>query len=395
MVSGLGTSAAIVGIAEMPLSKGVVLGDWTVFGVQAFCASLALKDAGISIAEVDGMFCAGAWNGRSATQTTLAMAEYLGVRPRYTDSTNIGGASFEAHLHHASAAIEAGLCNVALITYGSLQRSQRFRTARAISEAVRPAFGEQFTAPFGLPNPIGAYALAANRHMAQFGTTGEQLAEVAVAAHLWGALNPDATDARPITVDDVVGSDLICAPLHRMDCCLVTDGGGAIVIVGKERAKASDKRPVWILGAAESHSHYSITEMEDLTATSAYYTSGECLRRAGLKLSDIDVFEIYDSFTITVLLTLEALGLCPPGEAGPFVEHGVLRPGGTLSVNTNGGGLAYAHPGMFGLYLLIEAVRQLRGDAPESAQVSGARTALVHATGGQLASASTVALATD
>jgi acetyl-CoA acetyltransferase len=369
-----------VGVAESDVGKTPHL---TALSQQALAARAALAEAGLSKYDVDAVLSAGNWGW--APQMTVA--EYLGIEPRYTDGTNIGGASFEAHAGHAAAAIEAGLADVALITYGSTQRTSRSRGA------PRPAnLTAQFELPYGLPQPVGAYALAAMRHMHQYGTTSEQLANVAVATREWARLNPRAYHRDPITVPDVLTSPMICEPLHKLDCCLVTDGGGAVVVAAEDRWADVATQPVIILGHGETHTHATIANMPDLTVTGAATSGPAALRMAGVTHDDIDVAEIYDSFTITVLLTLESLGFCKPGESGEFAAAGRTAPGGPFPMNTNGGGLSYTHPGMYGIFLLIEAVRQLRGDFTGSRQVPGARLALVHGTGGVLSSAATVVL---
>nr|BBH95663.1 thiolase [Thermogemmatispora argillosa] len=376
--------AAIVGVAESDLGYTP---DKTVLQLQAQAARAALEDAGFGFDEVDALFCAGNWSW----SPTLTLAEYLGLRPRYSDSTNIGGSSFEAHIEHAVAAIEAGLIEVALIVYGSTQRSDRSRGR--ISSTYR--LTEQFEGPFGLPTPVGAYALAAMRHMHQFGTTSEQLAEVAVATRKWAMLNEKAMMRDPITIEDVLTSRWIAEPLHLLDCCLVTDGGGAVVLASAQRARQARKPPVWVLGHGEAHTHATIANMPDLAVHQAAIASGRAaFAMAGLRPEEIDVVEIYDSFTITVIMTLEALGFCQPGEGGPFVSGQRTAPGGPFPMNTNGGGLSYCHPGMYGIFLLIEATRQLRGECGPR-QVPGARLALAHGTGGVLSSAATVLLGKD
>ena len=319
------------------------------------------------------------------------LAEYLGIQPKYTDSTNIGGSSFEAHIEHAVAGIEAGLFNVALITYGSTQRSDRQRGRET------PFFRltEQYEGPFGLPTPVGAYALAAMRHMAEYGTTSQQLAEVAVATRKWAMLNEKALMRDPITIEDVLNSRWIAEPLHLLDCCLITDGGGAVVVTSAARARHTRKAPVWVLGHGEAHTHNTIMNIPDLAVHQAAVASGHrAFAMAGLTPADIDIVEIYDSFTITVLLTLEALGFCARGEGGAFVSGQRTAPGGPFPMNTNGGGLSFTHPGMYGIFLLIEATRQLRGECG-ARQVEGARLALAHGTGGVLSSAATVLLGKD
>ncbi len=377
-----GRRAAIVGVAESDVG---VTPHLTVLSQQALAAQAALHEAGLAKDAVDAVFTAGGWTWAP----TMTLAEYLGIEPRYTDSTNIGGSSFEAHAGHAAAAIEAGLIDVALITYGSTQRTSRSRNTPRPAELTA-----QFELPYGLPMPVGAYALAAMRHMHQYGTTSEDLAEVAVAARQWARLNPRAWYRDPITVEDVLASPMICDPLHKLDCCLVTDGGGAVLIAAEDRWPDVATQPVVILGHGETHTHDRISSMPDLTVTGAAQTGPAAMTMAGVTVDDIDVAEIYDSFTITVLLTLESLGFCKPGEAKDFVAGGRTAPGGEFPMNTSGGGLAYTHPGMYGIFLLIEAVRQLRGDFAWARQVPDAEIALVHGTGGMLSSAATVVLAT-
>jgi acetyl-CoA acetyltransferase len=380
----MASRAAIVGVAESDLGRTP---NKTVLQLQTQAARAALDEAGLSFNDVEALFCAGNWTWAP----NLLLAEYLGIRPKYTDSTNIGGASFEAHVEHAVAGIEAGLFDVALITYGSTQRSDRSRGR--VSQAFR--FSEQFEQPFGLPNPVGSYALATMRHMFEYGTTSTQLAEIAVATRKWAMRNEKAMMRDPITIEDVLSSRLIAEPLHLLDCCLVTDGGGAVVVTSAKRAAQTRKAPVWILGHGESHTHNSIANMPDLATHQAAVASGQAaFKMAGLTPAEIDVVEIYDSFTITVILTLEALGFCKPGEGGAFVSEQRTAPGGPFPMNTNGGGLSYCHPGMYGIFLLIEATRQLRGECG-SRQVEGVRTALAHGTGGVLSSAATVILGKD
>ncbi|WP_163509279.1 acetyl-CoA acetyltransferase [Fodinicola acaciae] len=372
--------AGIVGVAESDLGKTPHL---TVLSQQATASVAALAEAGLGFADVDGLFTAGGWSWSPA----IALAEYLGIQPKHLDGTNIGGSSFEAHVGHAVAAIEAGLIDVALIAYGSTQRTDRSRNQ------PRPAtLAEQYERPYGLPTPVGAYALAANRYMYEHGVTSEQMAEVAVSARDWAALNPKAYYRDPITVDDVLASEMICEPLHKLDCCLVTDGGGAVVLAAEDRWPDVAARPVVVLGHGETTTHNGIAQMPDLTVTGAARSGPAAMTMAGVSHTDFDVVEIYDSFTITVLLTLESLGFCKPGEAGDFVRAGRTGPGGEFPMNTNGGGLSYTHPGMYGIFLLIEATRQLRGDFAGARQVTDAELALVHGTGGVLSSTSTVVL---
>ncbi len=385
-------AAAIVGVADTELEKGRFKGEKTVLQAQAEVAKKALDEAGLTKEDVDGLLVAGSWGIPGVGLfPSVTMAEYLGIQPCFTDSTNIGGSSFEAHVGHAAAAIQAGLCNVALILYGSDQRSNRRRNLGRGRPAELTA---QYESIWGLPAPVGAYALAAHRHMYQYGTTSEQLAEIAVAERKWASLNPAATMREPITVEDVLNSELICDPLHLLDCCLVTDGAGAVVVASAERARDCRTRPIWILGHGEAHSHSTITNMPDLTVTTAKESGRRAFEMAGVRHEDLDVVQIYDSFTITVLLTLESLGFCKPGEGGDFVANQRTAPGGDFPMNTNGGGLSCLHPGMYGIFLLIEAVRQLRGECGPR-QVPDAKLALVNGTGGVLSSTATCILARD
>ncbi|MEN1967167.1 acetyl-CoA acetyltransferase [Lentibacillus sp. N15] len=376
-----GKTAAIVGVAESDLGKTP---NKNVLQLQAQAAKAALDDAGLGKDDVDALFTAGNW----AWAPSLMLAEYLGIQSKFMDATNIGGASFETHVGHAMAGIEAGLFNVALITYGSTNRTN------PVNASFNAPLTTQYEQPYGLPGTVGSYALAAMRHMHQYGTTSEQLAEIAVATRKWATLNKKAYKREPIEISDVLHSRYIAEPLHLLDCCLVTDGGGAVIVASKEVASTLKKRPVWILGHGEASSHNSIVNMPDFTVTSACESGQRAFEMAGVSQSEIDIAEIYDSFTITVLLTLEALGFCGYGEGGAFVSGQRTAPGGPFPMNTNGGGLSYCHPGMYGIFLLIEAVRQLRGEC-ENSQVSNAKIALVHGTGGVLSSTSTVILGRD
>lgn len=373
-------ACAIAGVAESRLG---VVPDSTVMTLQAEAMVKALEEAGLEKSDVDAVFSSGNW-GRLPQ---LQVAEYLGINPVYSDNTSVGGASFEFHLGHAAAAIQAGLCKVAIILYGSTQRSRR---ERRIFEA-HTDLGYQYETPYGLPIPVGAYALAASRHMALYGTTSQQLAELAVSTRAWASLNPAAYRREKLTVDEVLDSGMIASPLHRLDCCLVTDGGGCVVVVSPDLAKSLPKPPIWLLGQGESHSHAQISEMPDLTITPAAESGKRAFAMAGIKHSDLDVVEIYDSFTITVLLTLESLGFCNPGDGGEFISGNRTAPGGEFPLNTNGGGLSYCHPGQYGIFLLIESVRQLRGECGER-QVNNATLALASGTGGVLSSNSTCIL---
>jgi len=382
--------AVIVGVGDVPLADGKVVGGGSVLQVQARAAKAALDDAGIAMRDVDGLLVAGLWGVPGPGQLpTVTLGEYLGIHPRFADSTNIGGSAFEAHVAHAAMAIERGYCDVALIVYGSTQRSERSRTLGGRP----PTLTMQFENVWGVPQPVGGYAMAARRHMHEHGTTQEQLAEIAVAARKWAALNPHATRREPLSIDDVMASTPISDPLKLLDCCLVTDGAGAVVMTSADNAKAHGARATHVRGFGEAHTHWSISAMPDLARLTAAEMSGKtAFDMAGISQDAIDLVECYDSFTITVLMTLEALGFCKRGEGGRFVSNQRTAPGGEFPMNTNGGGLSYCHPGMYGIFLLVEAVRQLRGEAGDR-QVAGVETALVHGTGGTLSSGATVILA--
>lgn len=384
--------AVIVGVGDVPLENGRVVGGGSVLQVQARAAKAALDDARIPMRDVDGLLVAGLWAVPGPGQLpSLTLGEYLGIHPRFADTTNIGGSAFEAHVAHAAMAIEKGYCDVALIVYGSMQKSERSRTLGG-----RPSIlTMQFENIWGIPAPVGGYALAARRHMHEFGTTEEQLAEIAVATRHWASLNPAAMMRDPITVDDVMASTPISDPLKLLDCCLVTDGAGAIVMTTAENARAHGVKPIHVRGCGEAHTHWSIGAMPDLARlTAAEMASKRAFEMAGIGHDAIDVVECYDFFTITVLMTLEALGFCKPGEGGAFVSGQRTAPGGAFPLNTNGGGLSFCHPGMYGIFLLVEAVRQLRGQSG-ARQVADPSIALVHGTGGTLSSGATVILSNN
>ncbi|HXI14739.1 MAG TPA: acetyl-CoA acetyltransferase [Chloroflexota bacterium] len=374
--------AAIAGVGESD-ELGVVPHK-TALQLHAEASRNALAEAGLTKDDVDALFTAGL--------TTSELGEYLGIAPRYTDGTHVGGASFVIHLGHAAAAIAAGLCSVALISHGQSGRSR-------VGAPMLPLYGvnqQQFEAPFGLPTPTGAYAMACARHMHRYGTTHAQLAEIAVATRAWAALNPKALMRDRITIEDVLNSRWIAWPLHLLDCCLVTDAGGAIVVTSVERARDMSAKPVTVLGHGEHHSHSMISQMPDLTTGPGVVSGARAFEMAGVRPEAIDVTEVYDSFTFTVLMSLEDLGFCAKGEGGAFVSGQRTAPGGSFPLNTQGGGLSYTHPGMFGVFTIVEAVRQLRGDYARAGQserqVRDARLALVHGTGGVLSATGTAVL---
>jgi acetyl-CoA acetyltransferase len=387
-----GRDPVIVGLADAPIEDGKFVTKASVLGHAALVAKAAVEEAGLTLDDVDGLLTAGMWGVPGPGQlATVTLGEYLGIMPTYVDGTNIGGSAFEAHVAHAAMALREGYCKVALIVYSSDQKSLRSRNLGG-----RPSvLSMQHETPYGMPTPVGGYAMAAQRHMHEYGTTSENLAEIAVAARKWAQLNPAATRRDPLTVDDVLSSPMISEPLHLLDCCLVTDGAGAIVMTTAERARDLKTKPVAVKGYGEAHTHWAIGEMPDLARLLPAQKAGEiAMKMAGVSHSDIDVVEVYDSFTITVLLTLEALGFCKIGDGGDFVSGQRTAPGGAFPMNTNGGGLSALHPGMYGMFLLIEATRQLRGVCGDR-QVKGAETALVHGTGGTLSSGATVILQKD
>ncbi len=385
----LSKKVGIVGVDESD-EIGVCEGK-TAMMLHAEAARNALRDAGIDKSEVDFLSTAG--------PSMLMLGEYLGIQPKYLDGTSVGGSSFVIQVEHAAAAIDAGLCNVALITHGEMGYSaRRGRAERGAGPAARYADvtspAAQFEFPYGVGGPPSVYSMAAMRHMHEYGTTHEQLAEIAVATRKWAQLNPKAFMRDPLTIDDVLSSRWIAYPFHIYDCCLVTDAGGACVIVGADRARDLAKKPVWVLGSGEALTHGSMLNNPDLTRTPARYSGERAFKMAGLTHNDIDVVEVYDSFTYTALVTIEELGFCGKGEGGPFLSNQRSAPGGDFPMNTNGGGLSYTHPGMYGMFLILEAVRQLRGECGER-QVANARTALVNGTGGSLSSTGTLILGVD
>jgi acetyl-CoA acetyltransferase len=398
---GFRGAAAIVGVADAVSPTGTLDGSTKALETQVIRE--ALEDAGLTIGDVDGIAVSTASGSFSPS---MELAQHLGVTPRWTDSTTTGGSSFEIHVEHAAAAIAAGLCDVAVSVYSSTPRSDRRRGTGGFRSRAGMPLGPvaEWELPFGLRMPMGGYALAASRHIAEFGTTSEQLAEIAVSTREWALRNPRAYhhDKGPLTIEDVLASPVEASPLHKLDCCLVTDGAGAVVVTSAERARDLRKPPVAVLGAGTSHTHAMISAMPDLTRTAGAVSGPQAFRLAGCGPDDVDVAELYDSFTITVLLALEDLGFCAKGEGGAFVEGGRLGPGGDLPANTNGGGLGYTHPGMYGMFLLVEAVRQLRGEA-EDRQVRRRRggrgdglpeVAVAHGCGGVLSSTSTLVLGT-
>ena len=385
--------AAIVGVADLASPSGAL--DQHGRALEAAMVKAALDDAGLNLADVDGV---------THPNSSMAFAEFLGVHPTFTDSTLTGGSSFEVHVEHAAAAIASGSCDVVIGVYAATPRRGRRRGGGGgrrgggrrfdpfSDDGYNPA--AEFEWPYGLQMPKGAYALAASRHMAVYGTTSEQLAEIAVSTRAWATMNPQARFQEPITVDDVLASPMQASPLRLLDCCLVTDGAGAFVMTGAERARDLARPPVYVLGAATCHDHQMITQMPSLTTTAGTVSGPRAFEMAGVKHDDVDLLMGYDSFTITALLHIEDLGFCAKGEGGSFVEGGRCGPGGSFPMNTNGGGLSYTHPGMYGMFLLTEATKQLRGECGPR-QIPRHDVAVAHGSGGVLSCMSTVVLGTE
>lgn len=373
-------SVAVVGVGLAGLGEAP---GRTAMEILAEACYRALADAGLRTKDVDGLLAVTAYHASA----TLSAGEYLGIRPKFSDNNYLGGSSFVSHFLPAALALNAGLCDVALICYGSNQRTDVGR--------LKPKSEPQpYETPYQPRHPITSYALAAARYMYQYGTRREQLAEVAVAARRWAQLNPEAFMRGPLTVEDVLNSRMVNDPLTVRDCCLVTDGGGAFVMVRADRARDFPNKPVYLLGAAAAYWHLQIASMPDFTVTAATESGPRAFEMAGLCPSDVDVIELYDAFTINTILFLEDLGFCKKGEGGAFVSGGRIAPGGDLPVNTNGGGLSCCHPGMYGIFTIVEAIRQLRGSAGER-QVRGAEVALCHGSGGRLSSQVTALLGTE
>jgi acetyl-CoA acetyltransferase len=358
----------------------------SILELQAQAVTRALDDAGLSIGDVDGI----ATNGISRFSATQ-LADYFGIEPKFTDSTFAGGSSFEMFVARAYHAVASGQCNVAVISFASNQRSAKSRSLGGVVEHHTPE--AQFEAVYGPLFPLSYYAMAAQRYLHEVKDGRAALNEVAISAREWALLNPKAYryGTTSLTDADIESTDLISSPLRTSDCCLVTDGGGAIVITTIERAKNLKTKPISILGFGESTTNTSMTTHRDLLQTGARQSGDAAFSMAGIARSDVDVVEVYDSFTITTLLSLEGLGFAGRGEAAEFILDGKTRPGGSFPLNTSGGGLSYCHPGQFGILLLIEAVRQLRGDCGDR-QVKNAEIALAHGTGGIFSTNATVIL---
>jgi len=379
-INKLRGKTAVVGLAES--GCGLASG-WSAMEIMATAVHDALDDAGIKLKEVDGVFAATAFHSMAA----MSLSEYLGVKPKFADGSQIGGSSFLSHILTAAMALDAGLINVAVVAYGSNQKSiGGFKT---ISEAM------PYEAQYQPRMPVSAYALAAKRYMYEFGASREDLANVAIAARDWALLNPRAYTHHdgPLTVNDVLSARPIVDPLGKLDCCLVTDGGAAIVMTRSDRAKDTKKTPIYLLGAAMEHHHRMISEMPNLVRTSAIESGIRAFKMSGYTPEDMDTIQLYDAFTINTLLFLEDLGFCKKGEAAELIKNNNIGPSGSLKVNTNGGGLSCVHPGMYGLFVTLEALRQLRnasgdnvGERLDGGWIDNAKLSVAHGNGGVLSS---------
>ena len=379
-INNLRGKTAVVGLAES--GCGMASG-WSAMEIMANSVHDALDDAGIKLNEVDGVFAATAFHSMAA----MSLSEYLGLKPKFADGSQIGGSSFLSHILTAALALDAGLINVAVVAYGSNQKSiGGFKT---ISEAM------PYEAQYEPRMPVTAYALAAKRYMHEFGASREDLANVAVSARDWALLNPRAYtyDKGPLTVEDVLSARPIVDPLGKLDCCLVTDGGAAVIMTRSDRANDTKNTPIYLLGAAMEHHHRMVSEMPDLVRTSAIDSSQRAFKMSSYKATDMDTIQLYDAFTINTLLFLEDLGFCKKGEAIELVKNNNIGPSGSLKVNTNGGGLSCVHPGMYGLFVTLEAIRQLRnsagdnvGERSDGGWIDNAKLSVAHGNGGVLSS---------
>ncbi|MYZ43826.1 thiolase [Schauerella aestuarii] len=384
-IESLRGDVAIAGVGQAGLGDATGFTEMEIL-VQA--AQHAVADAGLTMQDIDGICTASV----AATMWVMPVIEHLGIRPTFIDSTMLGGSSFVAHIMPAIQALASGQCNAVLVCYGSTQRTSTVNRAE-VGRMRKHMDPQPYEAPYDPLSPISSYALAAARHMHQYGTTREQLAEVALAANQWAQRNPEALAREPLTLDKILGARMVSDPLTVRDCCLVSDGAGAYVLVRADRARDLPQKPVYVLGNATAVWNRQISSMHDLTITAAQESGRRAFAMAGVTPADIDVVEVYDAFTINTILFLEDLGFCKKGEGGAFVSGGAIAPGGRLPVNTNGGGLSCIHPGMYGIFIMIEAVRQLRGVAGER-QIDDAQLAVVHGNGGTLSSQSTAILGT-
>jgi len=377
---------AIAGVGLAGVGPGA--SGATPFGLHMQASRLALAEAGLRPADIDGFGSAG-----MGALAPLEVAEYMGLRPRWMDSTAVGGATWEVMAAHAADAIALGRADVVLLAYGSTAKSDLRNKLRSANLDWGSRGPQQYEVPHGI-SLISKYAMAARRHMHEYGTTLEQLAEIAVSMRANAALNPEAAYRDPITISDVLSGPMIADPFQKLQCCIRSDGGAAVVLVAEDRMADLRTPPVWVLGSGEFGSHLTLGQWPDFTVSPAAVSGKLAFERAGVTPGEIDVCALYDAFTYMLLITLEDLGFCAKGEGGPFVADGSLRVGGRLPTNPDGGGLSACHPGMRGLFLLVEAVRQLRGECGPR-QVPDARLACVSGTGGWFCSSGTMILARD
>ena len=376
-MDAVANKVAIVGAAES--TEMGKLPHISQLQLHADAALNAMADCGLSAKQIDGVATAG--------HDPTEIAHYLGIAPAWVDGTSVGGCSFIIHVRHAVAAITAGLCTTVLITHGE---SGRHTIGK--HPAIFPLqFLKQFELPYGVSTPPTRFTIPVLRMMKETGLTEEQLAMVAVVQREWAGFHPRASFRDPITVDDVLSSRMIAYPFRLLMCCLVTDGGGALILTASDRAKDFPAKPVYVRGTGESVEAPAISQMADFTSSRAFRMSGEqAFRSAGITRDEVDHLMIYDAFAHLPIYGLEDLGFVGRGEAGPFIAEGNTRPGAKLPLNTNGGGLSYMHSGMYGMYALQEGVRQMRGTSP--AQVKGAEISVVHGVGGMFHAAGTVVL---
>jgi acetyl-CoA acetyltransferase len=375
-------SVAIVGAAES--TQLGVIPDMSALQIHADAALNALADAGLKASDIDGVATAG--------DSPTVVAHYLGITPTWVDGTAVGGCSFMLHVRHAAAAINEGLCRTVLITHGQSGRSRIGQGGRMPSAAA--TLQGQFENPYGISGPPNTFTIPFLRYMKQYGATHEQLAMVAVVQREWAGMNPRAMFREPITVEDVLASRMIAYPFHLLECCLVTDGGGALILVEASRARDFPARPVYIIGTGESVETPMVSQMEDLTSSRAFRVSGKkAFDEAGITPGDVDHLMVYDAFAHLPIYALEDLGFVGRGEAPQFIWEGHTRPGGKLPLNTNGGGLSYTHTGMYGMFALQESVRQVRGTAP--AQVPGLTVSVAHGVGGMFGASGTIIMSNE
>ncbi len=370
-------SIAVVGAAET--TQLGTIPNLSQIGLHADAALNAMAETGLKPKDIDGVACVG-------PMMPQQISHYLGITPKWVDGTGVGGCSFMLHVRHAAAAIAAGYCKTVLITHGESGKSRINGTPRPPEPQ---SLGGQFENPYGPFGPPTLFPIPVLRYMKTFGVTHEMLATVAVVQREWAAKNPRAAFRNPITVDDVLNSRMVAYPFRLLQCCLVTDGGGALILTSAERAKDFPTKPVYILGSGESVESTMVSQMEDFTSSRAFRVAGpEAFKMAGIKHSDVDHLMIYDAFAHLPLYGLEDLGFVPRGEAGRFIMDRNTAPGGKLPLNTNGGGLSYTHTGMYGMFALQESVRQMRGTAP--AQIEGAKISVAHGVGGMFSASGTI-----